>query len=177
MMKKTLFSIITMAIVAILASGSAYAAQSVQKNIAVEAEIVESLIITMDKVDGSPFDSLELTLNSGYFGVGYVYSGPHESAPKYLVATQPVKITAHQGTKVQIALAEVFVMHHVKGEDKRLYPDVYIDGEELFLLDGYDIVLKNKEKDVTLEVVVQDSGTQPGDKYTGVLKILMESAA
>ncbi|CNK65815.1 Uncharacterised protein [Yersinia mollaretii] len=175
-MKRTLLFIITMAISTILASGGAFAAHSIQKEIAVEAEIVESLIITMDKADGSPFNSLKLTHAPRHLGSGYVFQdyafGPSFS---YLVATQPVKITALQGTKVQISLAEEFVMHHAKGEDVRLYPDVYIDGEELSILDGYDIILKNKEKDVTLEVVARDYLTQPGDKYTGVLKLLMES--
>lgn len=176
-MKRTLLSIITMVI---LASGSAYAAHSVQKEIAVEAEIAESLIITMDKADGSPFNSLELTLDPSYRGAGYI---PHINSdslgpnPGYLAAIQPVKITAPQDTKVEISFAEEFVMHHVKGEDKQLYPDVYIDGEELFLSVGYEVIFKNKVRDITLEVVVQDSGTKPGDKYTGVLKLLMESVA
>ncbi|CQD38397.1 hypothetical protein [Yersinia mollaretii] len=175
MMKKTLLSIITMAIVT---SSSAYAAHSVQKDISIEVEIAESLIITMNKADGTPFNSLNLTLDHNYFGTGYVHSdSSFSAAPSYLVATQPVKITALQDTKVEISLAEEFVMHHAKGEDKRLYPNVHIDDEELSLLSGSEIILKNKEKDVTLEVVVQDSGTQPGDKYTGILKLVMEYVA
>lgn len=175
MMKKPLFSIMTMVI---LTSSTAYAAHSVQKDIVVEAEISESLIITMDKADGSPFNSLELTLDPSYGGAGYIPQANSDSLgpnPGYLVAIQPVKITAPQDTKVEISFAEEFVMHHVKGEDKQLYPDVYIDGEELFLSGEHEVIFKNKVRDITLEVVVQDSHTKPGDKYTGVLKLVMES--
>lgn len=103
-MKKTLLSIITMAIVAILASNSAYAAHSVQKDISVEAKIAESIIITMDKADGTPFNSLELEY------------GPYSAGgmEKALSGVQSIKITAPQSTKVRISLAEEFVMHHEK---------------------------------------------------------------
>lgn len=176
-MKKTLLSIITMAI---LASGSAYAAQSAQKNIAVEAEITKSLIITMDKADGSPFNSFELKYeSSGDQALGY-------SSP-LLIGTQRIKITAPQGTAVRISLTEELVMHHEKKAGKKLFPSVHL-GDRVLSGGNANIILAHKytysgkqhgaylrDADVYLLVFVENADTIPAGKYTGVLKLVMES--
>ncbi|CNF35398.1 CS1 type fimbrial major subunit [Yersinia mollaretii] len=166
-MKKTLLSIITMAI---LASGTVFAAHAVQKDIAVEAEIAESLIITMDKADGSPFNSLEL---------GYYMGVKSQGTKDRLVGQQSIKITANQGAKVKILLAERFVMHHAK-KDQKLYPFVRITDFNRrieHILENNQSAILARSNNVALTVLVPDANTIPVGEYTGVLKFIMESIA
>ncbi|EEQ09951.1 hypothetical protein ymoll0001_36990 [Yersinia mollaretii ATCC 43969] len=168
MMKKTLLSIITMAIVT---SNTAYAAHFVQKDIVVEAEIVEPLILT--KADGSTFNNIQLEYKpEKWNGIGshLVFS------PAKLTVKQPIKIIANQGARVKLSLAENFYMAGANGENDRLYPDVFIDDNMLQGVDDdYEFTPDNRVQELRLETEVPDNA-KSGDKYTGVLKLLMESA-
>lgn len=172
MMKKTLLSIITMAIVT---SSTAYAAHSVQKDIVVEAEIVEPLILT--KADGSPLNSLKLLPDLEYTRMQS--SGPNRDPrgsqdPIYLGVRQAVKITANQGAKVKISLAEDFDM--LNTGRKSLSPSVYIDNLKLDFGKSHKLMLDNKAQTSELRVVgAPPRDAEAGEKYTGILKLVMES--
>ncbi|WP_145520792.1 CS1 type fimbrial major subunit [Yersinia mollaretii] len=169
MMKKTLLSIITMAIVT---SSTAYAAHSVQKDIVIEVEIAESLILT--KADGSPLNSLKLDYKPDRWTATSSEGGMMVYDPE-LTVIQPVKITTSQGAKVKVSLAEEFYMSDIKGENELLYPDVYIGGQQLSFEENTELALDNKAT-TTLEISAEPEDVKPGDKYTGVLKLVMESA-
>lgn len=168
MMKKILLSIITMAIVA---SNSAYAANSTQKDILVEVEISEPLILT--KADGSPFNSIQLEYNSGRWNGMIGYHARYY--PAKFTAEQPIKITATQGTKIKISLAENFYMSDIKGGNGLLSPDVFIDENILQDVDDdHEFTPDKGVQELRVEAEVLEDA-KPGDKYTGVLKLVMES--
>ncbi|CNI22099.1 CS1 type fimbrial major subunit [Yersinia mollaretii] len=167
MMKKTLFSIITMVIVT---SSSAYAAHSLQKDILVEAEISEPLILT--KADGSPFNGIQLEYKpEKWNGIGshLMFS------PAKLTVKQPIKITANQGVRVKLSLAENFYMSDIKGGNGLLSPDVFIDENMLQGVDDdHEFTPDKGVQELRVEAEVPEDA-KPGDKYTGVLKLVMES--
>ncbi|CQD38395.1 alpha-related fimbriae minor subunit 1 [Yersinia mollaretii] len=168
MMKKTLLSIITMAIVT---SNTAYAAHSVQKDIVVEAEIAEPLILT--KADGSPLNSLKLDYLPEQ---GDASSEFYFESPAALKVRQSIKITANKDARVKLSLAENFYMVGTNGENDRLYPDIFINENMLQGVDyDYEFTPDNRVQELRLEAEVPEDA-KPGDKYTGVLKLVMESA-
>ncbi|WP_145520791.1 CS1 type fimbrial major subunit [Yersinia mollaretii] len=170
MMKKTLLSIITMLI---LASSSAFAAHSVQKDISVEAEIAESIIMT--KADGSSFNYLEL----GYQPPQPVSNNPASAFQRpRLSGSQPIKIISSQGEKVRMSLVEKLEMSKTKGGTEIFHPYVYINNLMLGTNRWVGFTLSNKELTAVLKVArAVPSDAKPGDKYTGVLKLVMEPDA
>lgn len=165
-MKKTLLFIIAMAISTILASGGAFAAHSVQKEIAVKAEIAES--ITMTKTDGSPFNSLKLEYQQEADSQGFY------KFPKFF-GSQSIKIISRQGGGVRIRLAEVFSMSDINGKNRTIHPDVYIKTKGVFRRLTTTSKLRFSTGHTVLHVVAEEYNAKPGDKYTGTLKFIMES--
>ncbi|AJJ23366.1 CS1 type fimbrial major subunit [Yersinia enterocolitica] len=158
-MKKTLLSIVT---IAILASSSANAAP-VEKDIAIEAKIVSAIKLT--KNSGRALDAIKMTYdpvkNDGHF-----------------THTEQIKFTSLGGTKIKVSLREAFAMLNSNNKTFTDYK-VNIEGKELkngSAAEFFD--LTNTDFSGSLNI----SAKQPidavdGEIYTGVLKLSIEAEA
>ncbi len=159
-MKKTLLSIMTMAI---LASGSASAAP-VEKDIAVEAEVVAAIKVSKD--NGRALDSIKMAYdavkNDGHFN-----------------HIEKIKFASIGGTKIKVSLREAFEMNNNTNTKKFTDHKIDIDGQELTFGGGEKTFdLANKEFSGDLEIQAkQPADAVDGEVYSGVLKLAVEAEA
>ncbi|HEO0715535.1 TPA: hypothetical protein U5E38_000033 [Yersinia enterocolitica] len=159
-MKKTLLSIMTMAI---LASGSASAAP-VEKDIAVEAEVVAAIKVSKD--NGRALDSIKMTYdavkNDGHFN-----------------HIEKIKFASIGGTKIKVSLREAFEMNNNANTKKFTDHKIDIDGQELIYGAGEETFnLANREFSGDLKIQAkQPADAVDGEIYSGVLKLALEAEA
>ncbi|ELI8099173.1 TPA: hypothetical protein PXN07_002262 [Yersinia enterocolitica] len=160
-MKKTLLSIMTMAI---LASGSASAA-AVEKDITVEAKIITAIKVSKD--NGRALDSVKMVYdpikNDGHFS-----------------HVEKIKLSSIGGTKIKVSLREAFEMNDANNTKKFTDYKIDIDGEELTHTGGTKtfVLANNKEFSGDLKIQAkQPVGAVDGDVYSGVLKLALEAEA
>ncbi|MGT3206064.1 CS1 type fimbrial major subunit [Yersinia enterocolitica] len=159
-MKKTLLSIMTMAI---LASGSASAAP-VEKDIAVEAKVVTAIKVSKD--NGRALDSIKMTYdavkNDGHF----------ENIEK-------IKFASIGGTKIKVSLREAFEMNDNSNTKKFTDYKIDIGGEELIYggaEKSFDLVNQEFSGDLKIQAK-QPADAVDGEVYNGVLKLAVEAEA
>ena len=159
-MKKTLLSVITMAI---LVSGSANA-EPVEKDIAVEAKIVTAIKVSKD--NGRTLDSIKMAYdtikNDGHFS-----------------HSEKIKFASVGGTKIKVSLREAFEMNDTSNTKKFTDYKIDIDGQELKHASGeqfFDLVNKEYSGDLNIQAK-QPKNAADGEVYNGVLKFAIEAEA
>ncbi|HDL7751087.1 TPA: fimbrial assembly protein [Yersinia enterocolitica] len=159
-MKKTLLSMMTMAI---LASGSAYAVTTVEQEIIVEAEIAP--LISLTKSSGTPLSQTnkldyDIATNNGIHSL-----------------TLPIKIAVNDNTsKVNVRLVKEFTLEHVS--NGKLFSDskVFLDGRELSHVNDRIYNLAAFELNADLKISAkQPAGAVGGEQYSGIAHIMIES--
>ncbi|CNK28482.1 CS1 type fimbrial major subunit [Yersinia aldovae] len=160
-MKKTLLSIVTMAI---LASSSVYAA-SVNKDIDVEVEVLSS--VKMTSPTGVEIKQLKLdydtTLGDGNYNI-----------------SQPIEISSINGyNKVKLRLAEEFKLEESSGTGKEFTAvGVMVGGLAIDHTTDQTINLANGKANQVLTVAGKASvDALDGEVYTGTVKLVMEPSA
>ncbi|CNI78272.1 CS1 type fimbrial major subunit [Yersinia bercovieri] len=157
-MKKTLLSIMTMAI---LASSTAAYSNAVTKDITVEATIPSLFNIT--STDGTPLELATLKMGQNLAG----------AAGDYII-THPIKLRAN-GDGIKITVAEnlelketkankVFTNIAVKLNDTPLATNNPIDILKGNIEDNYELVISGKQPD----------NANTGEVYSGTLKLKLE---
>ncbi|CNI35303.1 alpha-related fimbriae minor subunit 1 [Yersinia massiliensis] len=159
MMKKTLLSIISMA--ALLNVTTTHAAP-LEKNITVEAEIVD--VIKLTKTNGTKLDNIKLN---------YDYTGNDG----YYTNTTGVKIIlTNTDSKINIKLAEDFeLVSTAGGNDKFTNYSVTLDGKDITTVNNkFDMAAKQLEGNLT--ITAKQPAVAAGT-YSGTLKLVLESEA
>ena len=159
-MKKTLLSIMTMAI---LASGSANAVP-VDKDIIVEAKVVTAIKVTKD--NGHVLDTVKMKYDPVQNDGNFTY-------------TEKIKFASIGGTKIKISLREAFEMNDTSNTKKFTDYKIDIDGDELTHTGGVKTFgLTNQKFSGDLNInAKQPADAADGEVYNGVLKLALEAEA
>ncbi|AJJ64126.1 CS1 type fimbrial major subunit [Yersinia aldovae] len=160
-MKKTLLSIVTMAI---LASSSVYAA-SVNKDIDVEVEVLSS--VKMTSPTGVEIKQLKLDYDTALGDGNYNIS-------------QPIEISSINGyNKVKLRLAEEFKLEESNGTGKEFTKvGVMVGGLTIDHTTDQTINLANGKTNQILTVAGKASvDALDGEVYAGTVRLVMEPSA
>lgn len=160
MMKKTLLSMMAMTV--LLSATSVSAAGPVNKDIAVEAKIVD--VIKLTKANGTKLDNIKLDYN---------YT---ENDGSYTNTTGIKIIVTNADPKVKIKLAEDFKLVDSSDNTKEFTDySVTLDGEDITIVDK-SFNLAAKELDADLTITAKQPAGATGT-YSGILKLILESDA
>ncbi|HDL7733205.1 CS1 type fimbrial major subunit [Yersinia enterocolitica] len=158
-MKKTLLSIVT---IAILASSSANAAP-VEKDIAIEATVVSVIKLTKDS--GSELDTIKMAYdpvkNDGHF-----------------THTEQIKFTSLGGTKIKVSLSQPLLMNGPQGKTFSDYKIEIANQEVTFMGPPkiFNLVGNDFSGDLNVSAK-QPKNASDGEVYKGVLKLSIEAEA
>ncbi|QHB34563.1 pilus assembly protein [Yersinia canariae] len=161
-MKKTLLSIIT---VAVLASSTIVHAQPLDRDIPVTAEINGS--ISMTKINGDAFNNIAMEYDHAKNDGTYEY-------------IEPIKITSNTGTKVNIKLRNPLVLEGDSGGAVKTFDDVVVRlGQSQLGVGGVNFSLdNNNEMNRALTIrAKKPADALSGETYTGTLQLTIEDFA